>query len=371
MIVTFLVNSPDPSAVAKRLSLYRRGLKDAGMESGMIYVFRPARSFFQAYADPFILPFRVRRLHHAQLKGSDVILMDGFNWFSFFWFGLWYGRGKTKLVYELNEKPGTVYTSRLLELAPIKRTGLLLNRLGLKVLDGFIVISEPLRQYITSLKKGSASVLTLPIIIDTGETFRDDAAPVPDHPYFIHTGAMSQQKDGIVDIFKAFVKVNAKKGGTLHLYVSGKKDAPPGVWAEIDQAVENSGLSGNVHYLGYLEEDALRLLQKHSMFLVLPKPDNEQNRNNFATKLGEYLAFGKPVITTPVGDMAKYMRDGETALIVEPGNTDQIAAAMIRLMDDKALASRLGAAGKQVAEQEFNYSILGRRLADYFRKISD
>jgi len=371
MNVTFLMNCPNPSAVAKRFNLYRKGLKAAGMEAGMIYVYKPAKSFFRAYTDPFILPFQVRRLHHAALRESDVILVDGFNWFSFFWFGLWYGRGKTKLVYELNEKPGTVYTSRFLELPPVKSAGLLLNRIGLRIFDGFIVISEPLREYISARKKGNASVITLPIIIDTRETFREDDTLIPDHPYFIHTGVMSQQKDGIIDIFKAFVKVNERTGGKLHFYVSGKKDAPPGVWSEINHAIDSSGLSDHVHFLGYLGEDKLRTLQKYSMFLVLPKPDNEQNRNNFATKLGEYLAFGKPVITTAVGDMAKFMRHGETALIVEPGNTDEIADAMIRLMDDRALATRLGAAGKKVAEQEFDHTILGRRLADYFRKITD
>jgi len=369
MNVTFLLNCPDPSPSTKRFSLYQRGLKEAGLDALTIHVFRPAGSFFEAYTNPFRIPFQVRRLHHQVLKRSDVILIDGFNWFSFFLFGLWYGRGRAKLVYELNEKPGTVYTSRFLEFPPIKMTGLLLNHLGLKIFDGFIVISEPLREYISTRKKKNALVITLPIIIDTRETFREEGASVPEHPYFIHTGVMSQQKDGIVDIFKAFVSVNEKMDRRLHLYVSGKKDAPPGVWAEINSVIDKSGMQGNIHYLGYVAEDKLRTLQKYSMFLVLPKPDNEQNRNNFATKLGEYLAFSKPVITTAVGDMAKYMRHEETALIVEPGNIDQIADAMIRLMEDRQLAVRLGEAGKKVAEQSFGHAVLGRQMADFFTKL--
>jgi glycosyltransferase involved in cell wall biosynthesis len=356
--------------MSKRLALYERGLKEAGVDAVIVTTHRPANSAFSAYADPFIIPFHVRKQHHETLKSADVILVDGFNWFSFFWFGFWYGGGKRKLIYELNERPGTVYTSRLLELPPIKKIGLFLNKVSMKVFDGFIVISEPLREYIGSRKKADAQVVKLPIIIDTKEPFVEVQQEIPAHPYIVHTGALSQQKDGIVDVFRAFAKVNAQLGNVLHFYVAGKKNAPPGVLEEIDRVINAGGLKDNVHFIGVISEDTLRTLQKHCLFLVLPKPDNEQNRNNFPTKLGEFLAFSKPVITTPIGDMKYYMKQGESAIIVEPGNTDQIAEAMIRLMNDKALSERLGNAGKKLAEQEFDYAILGRRLADFCKTLN-
>ena len=115
----------------------------------------------------------------------------------------------------------------------------------------------------------------------------------------------------------------------------------------------------------------MKTLQKNCLFLVLPKPDNEQNRNNFPTKLGEYLALERPVITTRVGDMGIYMRDGETALIVEPGNVPQIRSAMQKLLNDVSLSKRLGAAGREVAEKEFDFTILGKRLAEFCFRIND
>jgi glycosyltransferase involved in cell wall biosynthesis len=351
--------------MSKRLGLYVRGLQHAGVDASIVTTHRPAGSALSAYTNPFILPFQVKKEHDAVLKASDVILVDGFNWFTYFWLGAWYGGGKTKLLYELNEKPGTVYTSRLLELKPIKALGLMLTRWAMRSFDGFVVISEPLREFISAQKRPDARIVKLPIIIDTREPFTEVTSEIPPHPYIIHTGALSQQKDGIIDVFKAFAEVNARFNRKLHFYLAGSKDAPPGVWDEINKVIDDNQLKDNVHFLGMLFGDKLKTLQKNCLFLVLPKPDNEQNRNNFPTKLGEYLAFSRPVITSKVGDMGLFMRDGETALIVEPGNVAQIRDAMWKLLGDPALAEKLGAAGRQVAEQEFDYTILGTRLAEF------
>jgi glycosyltransferase involved in cell wall biosynthesis len=240
----------------------------------------------------------------------------------------------------------------------------------MKCFDGFVAISDPLCQYIIKYKKPQAGIVKLPIIIDTRETFQELPEEIPPHPYFIHTGALSQQKDGIVDIFHAFAEVNKHYNNKLHFYLAGSKDAPVQVWDEITRTIQENNLSDNVHFVGLIFGDKLKTLQKNCLFLVLPKPDNEQNRNNFPTKLGEYLAFQRPVITSNVGDMGLFMRNEETALIVEPGNVAQISEAMLRLLGDTALAKRLGAAGHKVAEDEFDYTILGKRLADFCKSLN-
>jgi glycosyltransferase involved in cell wall biosynthesis len=372
MKVTVLYNGihPSPGPMSKRLGLYVRGLQQAGVDAAIITTHRPAGSAISAYTNPFLIPFQVKKEHHALLKQSDVILVDGFNWFTYFWLGFWYGDGKRKLLYELNEKPGTVYTSRLLELKPVKALGMMLTRWSMKSFDGFVVISEPLREFINGQMKRTAKIVKLPIIIDTRESFQELPAEIPPHPFIIHTGALSQQKDGIIDVFKAFAEVNKQYDKKLHFYLAGSKDAPPGVWDEINKAVNDNQLQDNVHFLGMIFGDKLKTLQKNCLFLVLPKPDNEQNRNNFPTKLGEYLAFSRPVITSKVGDMALFMKNGETALIVEPGNVAQISDAMLRLLKDPSLVEKLGAAGRKVAEEEFDYTILGKRLADFCKTLN-
>ncbi|TXI49335.1 MAG: glycosyltransferase, partial [Mycobacterium sp.] len=61
--------------------------------------------------------------------------------------------------------------------------------------------------------------------------------------------------------------------------------------------------------------------------------------------------FGRPVVATTVGDLPEAVQDGVTGFLVEPGNSEQLAGAMCKLLADPQLAARLGAAGERsVAE---------------------
>lgn len=60
-----------------------------------------------------------------------------------------------------------------------------------------------------------------------------------------------------------------------------------------------------------------------------------------------HLAYshGRPVVTTAVGDLAEAVDDGETGLVVPPGDTSALAEAITRLLLDPDLAGRLGQRG--------------------------
>ena len=63
-------------------------------------------------------------------------------------------------------------------------------------------------------------------------------------------------------------------------------------------------------------------------------------------KLREYQACGRAVVATAVGEMARELRDGETAVLVEPGDVSALAAAFATLARDPALRDRLGTAAR-------------------------
>src|SRR6185503_9755611 len=70
----------------------------------------------------------------------------------------------------------------------------------------------------------------------------------------------------------------------------------------------------------------------------------EQFRNCvLPLKLFAYLAAGRPILAPAAPDTAELLADGETALLVPPGDPEAAAAALDRLRDP-ALAARLGAA---------------------------
>ena len=70
--------------------------------------------------------------------------------------------------------------------------------------------------------------------------------------------------------------------------------------------------------------------------------DSEQNRYNFATKIGEYCALGKPIITTGVGEVSNYFNDGINCVFIPQHNPNIIAEKIIYLLNNPALASKIG-----------------------------
>ena len=63
-------------------------------------------------------------------------------------------------------------------------------------------------------------------------------------------------------------------------------------------------------------------------------------------KVYEYMAAGRAVVASRVGQLADLVRDGETGLLCEPGDAAALAAALLRLADDPALRARLGRAAR-------------------------
>jgi glycosyltransferase involved in cell wall biosynthesis len=117
--------------------------------------------------------------------------------------------------------------------------------------------------------------------------------------------------------------------------------------AELRDYVALAGLEKNVWFLG-LVQNIPEYLQAADLF-VFPTENDA-----FPSSLIEAMACGLPVITTPVGAIKTIVVHEETGLLVEPGNREQLYEALVALVSDKILASRLGQAGRQIAQEQYS-----------------
>lgn len=69
----------------------------------------------------------------------------------------------------------------------------------------------------------------------------------------------------------------------------------------------------------------------------------------------EAMACGLPVVGADVGGMGEAVLDGETGLLVPPGNPRELAKALLRLLEDEPLRQRMGQAGRQRVQQAFDF----------------
>jgi glycosyltransferase involved in cell wall biosynthesis len=66
-------------------------------------------------------------------------------------------------------------------------------------------------------------------------------------------------------------------------------------------------------------------------------------------KLFEYMAAGKPIVASSIGAIPEVITHDENGLLVEPGNVDELAGAISRLLNDRALATRLAKSAQRSA----------------------
>jgi phosphatidylinositol alpha-1,6-mannosyltransferase len=89
----------------------------------------------------------------------------------------------------------------------------------------------------------------------------------------------------------------------------------------------------------------------------------EQRVEGFGISIAEASACGIPVVAGRSGGIPEAVRDGETGFLVEAERADAVAEAVGRLLDDRELRGRLGAAGRHAVETYYNWDRVAGDLA--------
>jgi glycosyltransferase involved in cell wall biosynthesis len=112
--------------------------------------------------------------------------------------------------------------------------------------------------------------------------------------------------------------------------------------------------------IGESRLDLLSLLRVADLF-VLPSFSE-----GLPGALLEAMALGKPCVASSVNAIPEAIRDHETGLLVAPGNSAALAAAIAELKSDAALRERLAAAGQAYVLSNFDERIAARTTVDYY-----
>ncbi len=122
--------------------------------------------------------------------------------------------------------------------------------------------------------------------------------------------------------------------------------------AAAERALAAAGLGARARFTGPIASADMPAHLAACDVLVSPQVPNPDGTPFFGspTKLVEYMAMGKAVIASDLGQMAETVRDGATGLLVPPADATALAAALARLAADPGQRARLGAAARREAE---------------------
>ena len=87
------------------------------------------------------------------------------------------------------------------------------------------------------------------------------------------------------------------------------------------------------------------------------------------TKIFEYMAMGKGIVASRLGQIGEVLSDGETAMMVEPGDVGQLRDAILRMIESRELRERLGARAREVAVQNHTWVHNARRVLDAYHQL--
>ncbi|SDS16036.1 Glycosyltransferase involved in cell wall bisynthesis [Friedmanniella luteola] len=175
---------------------------------------------------------------------------------------------------------------------------------------------------------------------------------------FLFLGRIGERK-GVPQLLEALGRLPRESGWRATI-------AGDGDLSTARARVVELGLQERVELPGWVGPDAVASLLAASDVLVLASYDE-----NLPMSVIEAMAAGLAVVTTPVGATRDLVVDGETGLLVPPGDVGALTAALQRLLDDPALRRRLGAAAQTDHAERLEIGQYVARLEALWREVAE
>jgi glycosyltransferase involved in cell wall biosynthesis len=166
---------------------------------------------------------------------------------------------------------------------------------------------------------------------------------------------------GLVPLLEALAKVRTERDADL--LVIGK----PRPESRVGETIERLGLSGAVQFVSGVSDERIVELYAEAQLAVVPSL-----YEGFSLPAIEAMACGVPLVATTGGALPEVVgKDGETGLLVPPGDPSALAAAIGRVLDDRALAASLSEAGRRRVLTRFTWRACAEATVEEYRRLLD
>jgi len=226
-------------------------------------------------------------------------------------------------------------------------------------LDGKIAVSRPAMEFASDHFPGYYNII--PNGVDV-EHFSPDVAPIEkfkDGKLNLLFVSRLEKRKGLNYLLQAFKQVK-EEVPNCRLIVVG-----PGtrLRRRYERYVARTGLK-DVVFIGFTSYDELPRYYKTADVFCAPAIGSE----SFGIILLEAMAMSKPIVASSIEGYASVISHGVDGLLVPPADKDQLAQALIALLNDKALRQEMGARGR-IKALEHSWERIARRVFAYYVRI--
>ncbi|MPY95047.1 MAG: glycosyltransferase [Acidimicrobiia bacterium] len=177
----------------------------------------------------------------------------------------------------------------------------------------------------------------------------------------ITTASADVPLKGLRFLLEALAKARVEQPG-IHLVIIGrKKVGGPSV-----RAIDELGLGEHVSFVSGVPEERIIELYAEAELAVVPSL-----YEGFSLPAIEAQSCGVPLVATTGGAIPEVVgRDGDTAVLVPPGDSEALAAALLAHLGRPAeLRGGLGARGRQRVVQNWSWAVMAQRTVDEYRAL--
>ncbi len=138
-------------------------------------------------------------------------------------------------------------------------------------------------------------------------------------------------------------------------------DGDPEYLQYLQQHCAALGLSSHVHWHGFVQGEAKKALLQQADWFLLPSASE-----NFGIAAAEALMAGTPVLLSPGVALATQVHAAQAGIVCEP-SVDTLAVCLEQCLEPPSVRMRLAA--RQLAEQQFSWASLSRRLIQHYEEV--
>ena len=177
----------------------------------------------------------------------------------------------------------------------------------------------------------------------------------------ITTASADVPMKGLRYLLEAVAKLQTERN--VRLIVIGK----PREGGTSAEAIASLGLSEVVEFISGVPDERIVELYATSSVAVVPSL-----YEGFSLPAIEAMCSGTPLVATTGGALPEVAGpDGQTCVSVPPGDSEALAAALSRVLDDPALAARIGAAGRERVISRWSWRHTAEQTVEHYRALLD
>jgi glycosyltransferase involved in cell wall biosynthesis len=226
-----------------------------------------------------------------------------------------------------------------------------LSRRTLERADAIIAVNRSSSEAI-SRHTDKRKIHVIPLGVDTSEF----AYATPTDCFRILSFGPLQKRRGLDNLISA-VSIVAKQYPQVELCITG--DGPHRTSLQV--LVRKLGLAGKVRFLGYIPRSHLIRVLAGSRLYCHPSL-----HETFGISLLEAMSTGRPVVATDSVGPREIVVDKYNGFLVQMGNVEAIATAIIRIFEDPSLAIRMGSNSRKLCEKIYDWKIISKRYAEVY-----